>query len=103
MNRRDEQEWDTKTGREERNDEGNYKHNCLLVLVIPFMCCLNDRYIPFLSAQKSGFLKHSVIFRGAHCSDMYPSSANDHPELTEARNKIHNLLDSFIKASEKGI
>src|SRR5689334_7400544 len=42
------------------------------------------------------------LFRGAHCSDMYPQSANDHPELIAARNKIHTLLDGFIRASSQG-
>ena len=33
-NRWDEQERDTKTGRQERDDEGNYKHNCYLVQML---------------------------------------------------------------------
>lgn len=50
----------------------------------------------FLSTGKLHDQRYS-FFRGAHCSDMYPARANDHPELIEARKKIGELLGGFIR------
>ncbi|KAK6013181.1 hypothetical protein OSTOST_21561, partial [Ostertagia ostertagi] len=42
-----------------------------------------------------------IIKGGAHCSDMYPASANDTPELTAARARILKSLDSWIQDALK--
>ncbi|PIO55539.1 hypothetical protein TELCIR_23073, partial [Teladorsagia circumcincta] len=42
-----------------------------------------------------------IIKGGAHCSDMYPASANDKPELTAARARILKSLDSWIQDALK--
>jgi hypothetical protein len=48
MNRRDEQERDTKTGRQERDDAGNYKNNCSPVLGHPVHVLFDRSFHPFL-------------------------------------------------------
>jgi hypothetical protein len=50
------------------------------------------------TAQPPNSNTNTIFIKGtAHCSDMYPSGENDLPELVQAREKITNLLNAWLK------